>query len=216
MSKINQPILETKKIIIATIAALLFGSIIVVGAVMPAEYGIDPTGLGKLIGFDKLYQPVEKNTVATLPGTATQSAIKVLKLEGGGSEPEVLKPEEANYPAPEKQYVEREDSVEINLKAFKGLEYKVEMLKYGKLKYEWITSSGIVYADCHGDVKQANPPKDIYYESYAIAYSNNMIGNVTVPYEGRHGWWFKNMTGQDITVKIKLKGQYQLAPDKLH
>jgi len=216
MSKINQPILETKKIVIATFAALLLGSIIVVCAVMPAEYGIDPTGLGKQIGFDKLYQPNEKNTVTSLPGTVTQSAIKVLKLEGGGSEPEVIAPDEASYPAPAKQYEERSDSVQVSLKAGKGLEYKVKMLKYGRLKYEWLTSNGIVYADFHGDVKQANPPKDIYYESYAIAYSNNMIGNLLTPYEGRHGWYFKNMTGSDITISIRLKGQYQLEANTKH
>jgi hypothetical protein len=216
MSKINQPILETKKIVIATVSALLLGSIIVIGAVLPAEYGIDPTGIGQQIGFDKLYKPVEKSTATSLPGAVVQSAIKVLKLEGGGSEPEVIKPEEANYPAPAVQYEERSDSVQVSLKAGKGLEYKVKMLKYGRLKYEWLTSNGIVYADFHGDVKQANPPKDIYYESYAIAYSNNMIGNLLTPYEGRHGWYFKNMTGNDITISIRLKGQYALEANNKH
>jgi hypothetical protein len=216
MSKINQPILETKKIVLATITAIILGSIIVVGAVLPAEYGIDPTGIGKITGFGKLYQPAEKNTLTILPGTGAQSAIKVLKLEGGGSEPEVVRPEEANSPAPAIQYEERSDSVQVSLKAGKGLEYKVRILKYGRLKYEWKTSDGIVYADFHGDVKQANPPKDIYYESYAIAYSNNMIGNLLTPYEGRHGWYFKNMTGNDMTISIRLKGQYELEANNKH
>lgn len=216
MSKINQPILETKKIIVATAFALLLGTIVVIGAVLPAEYGLDPTGMGKVIGFDKLYQPAEKNNEATVLVAAPQSAIKILKLEGGGSEPEVVKPEEANYPAPAKQYAERSDSVLVSLKAGKGKEYKVKMLKHGRLKYEWITSSGIVYADFHGDVKQDNPPKDIYYESFAIAYSNNMIGNLLTPYEGRHGWYFKNMTGNDITISIRLKGEYELEANAPH
>lgn len=216
MTKINQPILETKKIVIATVAALMLGTIIVIGAVLPAEYGIDPTGMGKSIGFDKLYQPAEKKEATALPVAQLQSPIKVLKLEGGGSEPEVVKPEEANYPAPAKQYEERSDSVQVSLKAGKGLEYKVKILKHGRLKYEWLTSSGIVYADFHGDVKQDNPPKDIYYESYAIAYSNNMIGNLLTPYEGRHGWYFKNMTSNDITISIRLKGQYELEAESKH
>jgi hypothetical protein len=216
MSEINQPILGTKKILIATVVALLIGGFIVVAAVLPAEYGIDPTGIGKSIGFNKLYQPVENSNSTSAFGVVVQPSVKVLKLEGGGSEPEVVKPEEANYPAPEKQYEEREDSVQVSLKAGKGLEYKVKMLKYGRLKYEWLTSNGIVYADFHGDVKQANPPKDIYYESYAIANSNNMIGNLLTPYEGRHGWYFKNITGNDLTISIRLKGQYELEANIKH
>jgi len=210
MSEINQPILSTKKIVLATIAAILIGGFIVVTAVLPAEYGIDPTGIGKKIGFNKLYQPVENVNATGLPGIVALPPVELLKLEGGGSEPEVIMPEEAKYPAPEKQYEEREDSVQINLKAGKGIEYKVKMLKYGRLKYGWQTNMGIVYSDFHGDVKQENPPKDIYYESYAIAYSNNVIGNVISPYEGRHGWYFKNITANDITISIKMKGQYEL------
>lgn len=216
MTKINQPILETKKIVIATVAALILGTIIVVGAVLPAEYGIDPTGMGKSIGFDKLYQPEEKSAETIQPVAEVQSRIKVLKLEGGGSKPEIVKPEEADFPAPAKQYEERSDSFQISLKAGKGLEYKVKMLKHGRLKYEWILSSGIVYADFHGDVKQANPPEDIYYESYAEAYTNNMIGNLLTPYEGLHGWYFKNITSNDITISVRLKGQYELAANSKH
>jgi hypothetical protein len=208
--EIKQPILSTKKIVLATIAAALIGSFIVVTAVLPAEYGIDPTGVGKMIGFNKLYQPVENVNPTGLPGIVALPSVEILKLEGGGSEPEVVKPEEANFPAPEKQYEDREDSVQINLAAGKGIEYKVKMLKHGRIKYGWQTDNGIVYSDFHGDVKQDNPPEDIYYESYAIAYSNNVIGNVLAPYEGRHGWYFKNITGNAITISLKMKGQYEL------
>ena len=209
MSEINHPVLPTKTIVIATLAALTLGGLLLMVAVLPAEYGIDPTGIGKSIGFSKLYQPAAKPTNASVPGVALP-AVKLLKIEDGGSEPEVVRPEEANHPAPEKQYAEREDSVQVSLRAGKGLEYKVKMLKHGRLKYEWATDHGIVYSDFHGDVKQANPPKHIYYESYAIANVNNMIGNVLVPYEGRHGWYFKNITTNDLTVSIRMKGQYEL------
>lgn len=209
MSEINPPLLSPKQIVLATGAALVIGVCVLLVAVLPAEYGLDPTGIGKRAGFSKLYQPKEQAKPASVPAS-TPSAVKVLKLEGGGSEPEVVRPEEADRPAPEKQYPEREDSVQVKLRAGKGLEYKVKMLKYGRLKYEWLTDQGIVYSDFHGDVKQANPPKDIYYESYAIAYINNMIGNLLAPYEGRHGWYFKNITDRDLTITVRMKGQYEL------
>lgn len=209
MPEINPPLLSPGKIVTATAAALVIGAVILVAAVLPAECGLDPTGIGKSLGFSKLYQPAAPAKVASAPAVVP-SAVKVLKLEGGGSEPEVARPVEADRPAPDRQYPERQDAIQIKLPAGKGLEYKVKILKYGRMKYEWLTDQGIVYADFHGDVKQANPPKDEYYESYAIAYINNMIGNLLAPYEGRHGWYFKNISGKDLTISLRMKGQYEL------
>lgn len=45
------------------------------------------------------------------------------------------------------------------------------MLKHGKMKYEWTTNKGTLYFDFHGEVKQAKAVKDVYFESYTIAYS---------------------------------------------
>jgi heavy metal efflux system protein len=87
-----------------------------------------------------------------------------------------------------------------------GLEYKVNMLKYGQMKYEWITDKGELYFDFHGEVKNNSN----YFESYTIAYSNNMVGSLVAPFEGPQGWYFKNNSNENITVKIKMKGQYLL------
>ena len=47
MSEIKHPVLETNKIIKATVIAFIIGAIILITSVLPAEYGIDPTGAGK-------------------------------------------------------------------------------------------------------------------------------------------------------------------------
>lgn len=210
MTEIMHPILETKKIIKATIVALIIGIILLVTAVLPAEYGIDPTGTGKMLGFSKLYQPVEKTDITNSVQVVEQPSHRILKLENGGSAPEVERPSEANNPAPDKQFEEREDSIQISIPAGGDIEYKINMLKYGRVKYEWVTDNGTVFFDFHGEVKQANPSDNVYYESYTVAYSNNMIGNFLSPFEGKHGWYFKNKSETDINISIRLKGQYAL------
>jgi hypothetical protein len=40
----------------ATMAAVLLAALITVVAVLPAEYGIDPTGLGKRLGLTQMGQ----------------------------------------------------------------------------------------------------------------------------------------------------------------
>ncbi|TDE44987.1 hypothetical protein E0I26_07585 [Flavobacterium rhamnosiphilum] len=204
MSEINHQIVNKKQIIKAVIFALLLSVIILVSAVLPAEYGIDPIGTGKLFGFSKLHIPENQQE------TTSQKTFPLIKMEKAGSGPEVKRPVEADNPAPEKQYVEREDTVEVIVPAGKGIEYKIYMLKYGKMKYEWKTNDGTVYFDFHGEVKQAKEVNDVYFESYTMAYSNNMVGTFYAPYEGKHGWFFRNNENKDITVTIKLKGQYSI------
>jgi hypothetical protein len=209
MSEFDQPTIETKRIIKALVLAMSIGAAVSVIAVLPAEYGIDPTGLGKILGFSKLFQPNETggdNMIAESP----QQSIKLLKLEDAGSGPGVKKPIEASDPPPGMQYEIREDSVTITIPGGKGLEYKVLLLKHGALKYEWTIDKGIMFFDFHGEVKEQNPPEDVFYESYTVAYAHNMIGTFLSPFEGRHGWYFKNSGEADRTVSIRLKGEYRL------
>ena len=207
MSEINHQIVEKKEIIKAVLFALVLGIVILVSAVLPAEYGIDPIGTGKLFGFSKLYVPEDAPDGLA---TTTVKTFPLIKMEKAGSGPEVKRPVEADNPAPEKQYAEREDTVEVIVPAVKGIEYKTYMLKGGKMKYEWKTNDGTVYLDFHGEVKQAKAVNDVYFESYTLAYSNNMVGTFYAPFEGKHGWFFRNNENKDIIVTLKLKGQYSI------
>lgn len=204
----EQPIVEKKKIVKATLFALTLGSIILISAVLPAEYGIDPTGAGKLLGFSKLHtvaKPVAKTPTKT-------KKRKLIKLENAGSGPKIPRPEEAASPAPDTQFPEREDSIQVTVPANKGIEYKVDMLKYGTMTYEWSSEYTTLYFDFHGEVKQAKKvkPEDVFFESYTIAYADNMVGTFLSPFEGKHGWYFRNKTNKDVIVTIRLKGQYKL------
>lgn len=202
MAEIVHQILDKKSIIKQVIIALVIGTVLLVSAVLPAEYGIDPLGIGKATGFSKLY--VEETT-KTKDSLAPQPR-KVLKLENLGSGADVPKPAAADNPPPTTQLAERTDEISLVIPAGKGLEYKVNMLKYSQMKYEWITNNGELYFDFHGEVKGNSN----YFESHTIAYSNNMVGSFIAPFEGPHGWYFKNNSNEDITVKIRMKGQYLL------
>lgn len=201
----NQPTLNKKQLLKSIIIALIIGGIVFVVAVLPAEYGKDPLGTGKLLGFKKLYQG---DSQENKPNSILN--FEKIKMEKLGSPQSVLKPTEADNPPPESQYAQRTDTIKIKVLAKKGIEYKFKSLKYGSIKYEWTTDKGIVYIDFHGEVKQENPPKNVFYESYTLAYSNNMAGTLTAPFEGKHGWYFRNETNEDIVVTLRLSGEYML------
>jgi len=210
MTDFNQPTTDTKTIIKALIYSLIMGVVILVIAVLPAEYGIDPIGAGKLSGFSRLYQPAETVNDQAVTEVPIQKPVKLLKLEDAGSEPDVKKPKEADNPPPAKQYEIREDNITITIPAGKGLEYKVLLLKYGSMKYEWTTENGVAFFDFHGEVKEENPSDNVFYESYTVAYSNNMVGTFLSPFEGKHGWYFKNSGSSDMKIHVRLKGEYRL------
>ncbi|MGH1383455.1 hypothetical protein [Kordia sp.] len=207
MTTNNQLNLSKGQLLKSLLIAFIIAVIVLLTAVLPAEYGIDPLGTGKLFGFSKLYQGNEQ-----IENNETSSSLNFKKIimEKLGSSIDVPKPIEANNPPPENQYPEREDSIEVIVPAEKGIEYKFKSLKYGSIKYEWTTDKGIVYIDFHGEVKEENPPENVFYESYTLAYSNNMAGTLTAPFEGKHGWYFRNETKEDIVVTIRLSGQYEL------
>lgn len=207
MTTDQQPNLTKRQILKSLGIAVIIGAIVLVTAVLPAEYGIDPLGTGKLFGFSKLYQD---NTPTETNNPSSTLNFEKIKMEKLGSPQSTPKPIEANNPAPKVQYPEREDTIEVIVLAEKGIEYKFKSLKYGSIKYEWSTDQGIVYIDFHGEVKQENPPKNVFYESYTLAYSNNMAGTLTAPFEGKHGWYFRNDTKADIVITLRLNGEYEL------
>lgn len=104
-------------------------------------------------------------------------------------------------------FPEREDTIEIPIAAGKGLEYKLHMMPGAKVQHEWSVEGGELYYDFHGE-----PQGDTtgYYESFAIATSAGMSGLFYAPWEGSHGWYWKNKTDKAMIIKLTLKGSYEI------
>ena len=204
----QQNIMTNAQLLKSVIVALVIGILVLVTAVLPAEYGIDPLGTGKLFGFSKLYVDETKTEkVATTTTFNCLDANKAIELKHVSSPKGTAIPINAINAAPEAKLPFKTDSITVNLKAGKGIEYKVFAHKYEKIKYTWATNKNLVFVDFHGE-PQENPSG--FYESYTVAYSNNMGGTLTVPFKGIHGWYFKNKSNDDISISIILEGNYEL------
>jgi hypothetical protein len=104
----------------ATLAALVAASIVLVVAVLPAEYGIDPTGAGRALGLTGLFEAgQEAAAVAAAPATITAS-------EAGP-----LHPQFNEY---------REDTREFTIAPKSGLEFKYTLNKGATMIYSWKAS----------------------------------------------------------------------------
>lgn len=182
-----QPTTSNATLIKSTIAALLFGSIALVSFILPAEYNIDPTGIGSKLGLTRLAQ--------AQPDTVTNDEPSV-----------ILQPPAfmANQTVP---VMPQSDTIEVIVPPGKGIEYKFHMAQHAKMKYQWMTDGGPLYFDMHGE-----PEGDTtgYFESYAIATLSKMKGSLTTPFAGSHGWYWKNKTDTTIKVQLTVEGDYTL------
>ena len=95
----------------------------------------------------------------------------------------------------------------ITVPAGKGLEYKFQVNKDDPLKYEWKTDGGKLYYDFHGEPKGA--AKDVF-ESFEIKTQNQAYGLLLAPFQGVHGWYWKNKTTKPVTITLKTNGIYQI------
>lgn len=106
---------------------------------------------------------------------------------------------------------EQENEVIVIVPASKGIEYKFYVKQYQKLTYEW-TSEIPLYFDFHGEPLDYDVTK--YFESYTEGIADNMKGTMTAPFEGPHGWYWKNKSGKDVSVTLKTKGNYYVIGSK--
>lgn len=188
MNTINIPVQSVATLVKAGIAAVIIASIALVLVILPAEYNIDPTGIGKALKLTSIAQSAEV------------AQVEVAQVE-------VATVEEA---APGEQLAaEASDTVTIEIPAKKGLEYKLLMEKHAHVEYEWNTDGEALYFDFHGEPKGDTTG---YFESFAETTSNNMKGSLTTPFAGSHGWYWKNETDTPVIVTLSIKGNYVIKP----
>jgi len=191
---------KPKTLALITGGGLIAGTLIVVGAIMPAEYNVDPLGLGKLSGIGRLWAPEEKN----------------IDVNAGAGGPLAR---EFDVPL-------RTDTIEIPLSGFLGgasnseLEYKVRMKPGATFIYEWSVAGAERDNDFHYDFHGHTTPvkgadgkaEDMTVATYKQAYGLKAEGSLTAPFDGIQGWQFSNSGDKPVVVTLKLTGFYDLIP----
>jgi hypothetical protein len=201
-----------KAIVKATVVALLVASVLLVTAVLPAEYGIDPLGTGKALHLTDLSKAEVKAPAApsSLPagGSAPLNAtiIPVLEPAADGGAPRM----KGTFISQTKGY--QMDSREIKLQAGEGLEIKYNMKKGAGLVYSWTASDKLLF-EFHGEpnVKPAGKEGTDYYETYDIdneVGKDQGHGTFIAPSSGIHGWFWENKTANAVTLKLVSAGFY--------
>lgn len=183
-----------RQLIHATIAAIVVAAIILVVAVLPAEYGIDPTGAGDALGLTKMAATSERAPSAdefAVTGDQVQTA-----QQSAASADVVSKTEIAM----------RSDSMSVTLQPGQGAEVKAKMMAGERLVFEWASAGGPVNFDMHGEEPNAGERFTSYW---ADKQKDSAAGVFVAPVEGTHGWFWRNRGDGPVEVTVKTSGFYE-------
>lgn len=181
------------KLIRATVAAAAVSIVLLITTVLPAEYGIDPTGLGKAMGLNALHQ-------AHAPQIQTAQA-----AQPQTSEPANLL-SDIDAPLTKARTAPRTDKMSITLLPGKGAEIKSLMDTGDSFIFNWNAEGGFVYFDMHGEAPNAGNDE---FSSYWTGQNQTQAsGNFTAPFKGTHGWYWQNTGNTPVTITLTTHGFY--------
>lgn len=89
----------------------------------------------------------------------------------------------------------------------KSIEYKFHVQKGSSLNYSWTTTGGPLFFDFHGEPKGG---KDGEFKSFEKDTRNKATGSFKAPFEGAHGWYWKNKGQETVKVTLKTSGSYKI------
>lgn len=189
----------TRQLIRSTIIAAAIAAALLTAVVLPAEYGIDPTGIGNVLGLTEMGR-----IKASL---AKEAALEEDAPKNEGNMPATVPPDSAETgPAPAAAAAPRSDTVTITLQPNQGREIKLAMREGARVTFSWSTDKGVVNFDEHADSK--TPPRDYHGYRKGTAVSRDH-GVLTAAFEGWHGWFWRNRGKEMVTVTLRTSGDYQ-------
>lgn len=197
----NNELPSAAKLLKSTVAAIILASIILVTAVLPAEYGIDPTGVGRVLGLTKM----GKIKVSLAQEAIAEEAVaEPLKLEELFEDTSTASSKSETVVEALSAETIKSDSIMVSLEPDQAREVKVKMVKGGKVSYSWKTSNDRANFDVHGDSKKHK----INYFNYSKGSAESDSGVLEAEFDGKHGWFWRNRSGKPMTIILEVKGEF--------
>ncbi|MDQ3674212.1 MAG: transmembrane anchor protein [Gemmatimonadota bacterium] len=185
---------SSRSLIRSTLIAAAVAVVLLVTVVLPAEYGVDPTRVGSLLGLTRMGEikvalAKEAALAETTPApvSTSTSGTGALASPGSTSEPST-----------------RNHVTEVILRPSEGKEVKLVMRKDTRVTFSWATDRGVVNYDTHADAP------GIKYHGYAKGTGKGSDEGVLVAaFDGAHGWFWRNRGREVVTVTLRTNGDYQ-------
>lgn len=176
----------------ASLGAAAGAAVILLLFVLPAEWGIDPTGAGRAMGLTRMAEG--DGNAAEAQGEATAAA-------GGFTVPE------QSRASIETATPWRDDTKSFTLAPHSGIEIKAHMQTGDRLVFRWSARGGAVRMDMHGEPRNGKPGEfSSYWKQKNLTEAQ---GSFTAPFDGTHGWYWRNGGEVPVTISLRTAGFYK-------
>lgn len=198
---------SSRQLLRSTMLAAISALVLLVAVVLPAEYGIDPTGVGRILRMTEMGD-IKQQLAAEAAADAAAAQSPAAGAPGmavvNAAEPAVkaavaAAPKEPAKAAPK---IEWRDEMPFTLAPREGTEIKLKMVEGAKAQYAWVVEGGEVNFDTHGDAQG----KSISYEKGRGVSSDE--GVLEAAFTGNHGWYWRNRGKSNVKVILRTRGDY--------
>lgn len=195
---------STAQLLRSTALAAASAVVLLLTVVLPAEYGVDPTGIGRLLGLTEMGEIKTRLAREAAEDAATARGAKAAAAPTAAGQASVPPARPASDPpAPSRAGAAWRDEMSFTLAPGQGTEIKLRMNEGDKAVFAWTVQGGVVNYDTHGDA----PGRSIsYVKGRAVAADE---GALVAAFSGNHGWFWRNRGQADVTVLLRTGGTYQ-------
>lgn len=180
----------------STIIAAISAVVILVAVVLPAEYSIDPTGAGRLLGLTEmgeikreLSDEAERDhRTEMVPGLRSNLLDGFMGLFFGTAHAQ--------------ENEAWSDEVTFTLAPGETYEVKLTMNEGEIAEYRMEVAGGRVNFDLHAH----GAGKSITYQKGRGSAGDE--GRIEAAFAGNHGWFWRNRDDQSLTVTLRVRGAY--------
>ncbi|HUQ51425.1 MAG TPA: hypothetical protein VM692_04335 [Gammaproteobacteria bacterium] len=189
-----------QRIGLSVVVALLVAAVVLVLAVLPAEYGIDPTGIGRALGLLELNAPATR-TIEIRDVVGGNETVREAEIPDGG-EP---------VPLPNPGVHQSEDgpiqtrTLTLTLEPGQETEVKAVLRTSKVIVYHWQSEGGPAYCDLHGHDPAAGSEFFVRYREDQEG-ATDVTGSLVAPFDGEHGWYWVNINAEPIKITLTVTG----------
>ena len=186
----------------SAVIALVAAAVVTVLFVLPAEFGVDPTGVGSKLGLMEV-EDLDASP-AEAPARIVNGAFPEIPTDFDYYEPQVL----ADPFSRIRGTTFRSDTLTIELDVVEEVEYKARMKQGDALVYSWRVDNGLVYTDFHADPGEDERYPEHYWIRYDEGEMDGAAGSLVAPFDGNHGWYWLNIEEEPVTITLQVHGFY--------
>ena len=177
---------SASQLVKSTVIAIAAALVILVTVVLPAEYAIDPTGIGRALKLTQMGEikkqlsieaeadrqrgrqlPPGPDRRSSLLGLFAEMLIASAAAHPNHDSDEVAPDIKASEPIAQSAPTGKADETVVTLKPNEGVEYKMTMLRGAVVQYSWRSDGGNVNYDLHGSPKGGG--KETSYHKAAMS-----------------------------------------------